>query len=150
MTPDVSPTTIASDSAEIRRYLERILASSAFSHASRAQQFLRFVIEEALAGRASDITEPVVAARVFKLGGDFDRRKNSIVRAEATHVRRRLHDYYLGAGGSDSMIIDLPRGGYVPCIKPVPSGGSKPRDVRWRRLAALVSLLRPGKSAPRE
>jgi adenylate cyclase len=142
-------TTNAPDSAEIRRHLERILASSAFVHASRAQQFLRFVIEETVAGRASDITEPVVAAQVFKLGDDFDRRSNSIVRAEATHVRRRLRDYYLGMGGSDSVIIDLPRGGYVPSIRFVASGGSKPQAARWTRLAALVSLLRPGKAPPR-
>lgn len=138
------------DSGEVRRHLEKILASSAFSHASRAQQFLRFVIEETLAGRASDIREPVVAARVFHLSGKFDRRRNSIVRAEATHVRRRLRDYYMVTGGSDSVIIDLPRGGYMPLIRTVAGGGSKAPAARWRRLAAFVSLFRPGRSAPRQ
>ena len=33
------------DAAEVRLRLETILASSAFAHAPRAQQFLRFVVE---------------------------------------------------------------------------------------------------------
>ena len=127
---------------EVRRCLDKILASGAFSNAARAQQFLRFVIEEALAGRAGAITEPVVAARVFKLNGSFDRRKNSIVRAEATHVRRRLRAYYLGAGASDSLIVDLPRGGYSPSIRTAAVGGS-------RRFAAFLSWLRQAASTKR-
>jgi hypothetical protein len=137
-------TTNPPETAEVRRRLESILASSAFSHAPRAQQFLRFVIEETLAGRASDLKEPVVAARVFNLTSRFDRRNNSIVRAEASHVRRRLRDYYLGAGASDPVIIDLPRGGYTPVIRTVAE--SKPQDAGRRQFAAFLSLFRPGRS----
>jgi len=152
MTPDVShpSTTNLPDSREVRGHLEKILASSAFSNAPRAQQFLRFVVGEALAGRANDMKEPVVAARVFNLSGNFDRRRTSIVRAEVSHVRRRLRDYQMGEGASDSVIIDLPRGGYVPLIRTAASGGNKPRKARRGQLAAFLSLFRPGKSAPRE
>ena len=128
---------------EIRRHLEKILTSGEFSNAPRAQQFLRFVVEETLANRASDIKEPLVAARVFNLSTDFDRRRNSIVRVEATHVRRRLHDYYMGSGISDSVIIDLPPGGYLPVIRTVVSGGSDPRDALRRQFTAFWSLFRP-------
>jgi hypothetical protein len=152
MTPNQSPssTTNPPESNEVRRYLEKILASKVFANAPRAQQFLRFVIEEALAGRAGEIKEPVVAARVFNLGGDFDRRRNSIVRAEATHLRRRLRDYYMSAGSSDSVIIDLPPRGYMPFIRTSATGGGKPQDAGRRRFEGLVSLFRRGKSTPRE
>lgn len=129
---------------EVRRHLEKILASSAFSNARRAQQFLRFVVEESLAGRASDIKETVVAAQVFNLSGKFDRRNNSIVRAEATHVRRRLRDYYLAWGSSDTIVIDLPRGRYLPVIR------AAPPDPRRKQLAAILSWFRLGQSSPRE
>ena len=130
---------------EIRRHLEKILASGEFSNAPRAQQFLRFVVEESLANRASDIKEPLVAARVFNLSTDFDRRRNSIVRVEATHVRRRLHDYYMGSGSSDSVIIDLPPGGYLPLIRTVASGGSNLQDAWRRQFAAFLSWFRLGR-----
>ena len=148
--PSDAPGSVAADLADVRRHLERILASSAFSEAPRGKQFLRFVVEEALAGRANDIKEPVMAARVFNLGGHFDRRSNSIVRAEATHVRRRLRDYYTGAGASDSLIIDLPRGGYVPVIRTVTSAGNKPHHSRWKQFTALTSLFRPGQNRSRQ
>jgi hypothetical protein len=146
MKPAESPpsTPAPPDGAEVRRHIEKILASAAFSHAPRAQQFLRFVIEETLAGRAGEIKEPVVAARVFNLSSRFDRRINSIVRAEATHVRRRLRDYYLDAGSSDSVIVELPRGGYAPVIRTV--AGSRPEDRGRRQFAAFLSRFRPGKS----
>jgi len=147
MTTD-EPQTNPPDAAEVRRRLETILASSAFSHAPRAQQFLRFVIEETLAGRAGGLKEPVVAARVFNLTSRFDRRNNSIVRAEASHVRRRLREYYMGAGSSDSVIIDLPRGGYAPVIRTVAE--SKPQEAGRRQFATFLSLFRPERSAPRD
>jgi hypothetical protein len=135
MTTDGTPGQVAPEPDEVRRCLEKILASSAFSGATRAQQFLRFVIAEALAGRAGEITEPVVAARVFNLSGGFDRRKNSIVRAEATHVRRRLVVYYQAAGASDSVLIGLPRGGYSPSIRTAAVGQTS-------RFAGFLSWLR--------
>ena len=147
MTTD-EPHTDPPDSAEVRRRLETILASSAFSHAPRAQQFLRFVIEETLAGRASGLKEPVVAARVFILSSRFDRRNNSIVRAEASHVRRRLREYYMDAGSSDSVIIDLPRGGYAPVIRT--AAESKPQETGRKQFAAFLSMFKPGRIAPRE
>jgi adenylate cyclase len=152
MIPDVSLPSVTDppDSTEVRRQVDRILASNAFSNASRSQKFLRFVIDETLAGRASDLKEPVVAAKVFNLGGNFDRRNNSIVRAVATHVRRRLRDYYVGTGGSDTVIIDLPRGGYVPVIRVVAGGGIKPPVARPGRFATFMSLFRWGKSTPSE
>jgi hypothetical protein len=137
--PPISPP----EGAKVRRSLEIILASSAFANAPRAQQFLRFVIEETLAGRAAEIKEPMVAAKVFNLSGRFDRRNNSIVRAEASHVRRRLRDYYKGGGGG-SVVIDLPRGGYAPSIR---TAAGKPEDTGRGQFAALRSLLRPGVSS---
>jgi hypothetical protein len=90
----------------------------------------------------------VVAARVFNLSSRFDRRVNSIVRAEATHVRRRLRDYYLDEGISDPVIIDLPRGGYAPAIRT--AAGSKPQDGGRKQLEAFLALFRPARSAPPE
>jgi hypothetical protein len=50
------------DSREVREGLEKVLASTAFAGAPRVQQFLRFVVEETLAGRVGDLKESVVAA----------------------------------------------------------------------------------------
>jgi hypothetical protein len=141
MVPDNAPELATAEQAEVHRQLVKILESSAFCNAPRAQRFLQFVVEEALAGRSSAINEVLVAARAFNLGS-FDRQKNSIVRAEAVHVRRRLRDYYMGAGASDSVVVELPRGAYVPLIR---TGVVKPWHARWRQLCAQSESKEKGR-----
>ena len=53
------------------------------------------------------------------LGRDssFDQRLDSIVRVQATHVRRKLREYYQGPGKDDTVTISLPAGTYVPSFK---------------------------------
>src|SRR5690348_7469137 len=50
-------------SAEIRAQLQRILASPVFATAERLSQFLSFIVEAALDGRAAEIKEYVIGAR---------------------------------------------------------------------------------------
>ncbi len=127
-----SPTEV--DRNEVRRALDKILGSQTFVGALRAQQFLRFVVEESLAGRSHEIKEVLVATRVFQLDQSFDRRKNSIVRAEATRLRKRLKEYYAREGRRDSLIIELPSGGYAAGFHASP----------WRRrlLAIVLGKIR--------
>ena len=49
------------DSQGVRRQLDRILTSATFAGAERASNFLRFVVEHSLGGRAGDIKEFAIA-----------------------------------------------------------------------------------------
>ena len=53
------------DAERVRAQVDRILASAAFADAERAKNFLRFVVESKLAGRASEIKEFVIAVEVL-------------------------------------------------------------------------------------
>ena len=57
---------------EIRAELDRILSSPDFSASKRRRGFLRFVVKEALAGRAEMIKEYTIAVTVFGRSKDFD------------------------------------------------------------------------------
>jgi hypothetical protein len=50
---------------EVRDALTRTLSSPAFAHAWRAREFLQFVTEESLAGRAGALTGYSIARQVF-------------------------------------------------------------------------------------
>ncbi len=102
------------EAQRIRRQLDCILASSAFSEAERAQKFLRFVVELALASRNHEIKESVIAVEVLGRTPSFDPRADPIVRVEAGRLRSRLLSYYQSEGSGDAVLIDLPKGGYVP------------------------------------
>ncbi len=103
--------------AEIRAQLARITGSAGFDTSRRSNDFLRFVVEEALAGRAEAISQHAIACRVFGRGDEFDPVTDPIVRMQAGRVRRSLERYYLTAGKADAVLIGLPKGGYAPTFE---------------------------------
>src|SRR5215831_8583925 len=105
------------DSNLARRQLQRILASSGFAKNGRMGRFLRFVIERHIEGRDDEIKESVLAVEVFGRRPDHDPKRDPIVRTEASRLRARLGEYYANGGAGDPLIIELPKGGYVPVLR---------------------------------
>ena len=97
---------------EVRAELERLLAS--LDLPARGRKFLRYVVEETLAGRADRIKAYSAGTVVFGRDPSFDAQSDPVVRIEAGRLRRALEHYYLVAGLSDPVIIDVPKGVYVP------------------------------------
>jgi|KBSSwiStaDraftv2_1062776.scaffolds.fasta_scaffold20135_2 adenylate cyclase len=106
------------DAAAVREQLERILASSHFAAAPGASRLLRFLVEESLAGRAQQLKEYTLARQVFERDASFDSKTDPAVRVEASRLRNRLEHYYLTVGRADPVLIELPRGSYVPAFLP--------------------------------
>ncbi len=98
----------------IRSQLNRILAHREFQATDKMRDFLRYVVEETLAGRENRIKGYAVAIHVFGRGEDFDAALDPIVRIQAARLRRAMERYYLVAGGRDPIWIDIPKGRYIP------------------------------------
>ncbi len=105
---------------DIRAQLTRLLESPEFASSARLKDFLSYIVEEALAGRAGRIKGVTIAQSVFGADQSFDPETNSIVRVEAGRLRRRLGEYYAGAGRHDPIRIDVPKGAYAPEFRPGP------------------------------
>lgn len=105
-----------SDSRAIREQLERLLASTDFAASDRSRKFLRYVVEETLDDRAERIKAYSVAISVFGRDESFDGQNDPVVRIEAGRLRRALERYYLLSGRDDPVVIDIPKGGYVPAF----------------------------------
>ena len=101
----------------VRAELERIVNSPDFDTSARSRDFLRFVVEEALAGRESSISQQAIAMTVFGRGENFDPATDPIVRMLAGRVRRSLERYYLTSGTEDAVAIEIPKGSYVPVFR---------------------------------
>jgi len=82
-------------------------------------RFLRYIVEETLAGRASGIKEQVLGLEVFDRGPDFNPRLDPIVRVQARNLRSRMATYYEGPGQADPIRIELPKGTYIPVFRHV-------------------------------
>jgi serine/threonine-protein kinase len=97
--------------------LQRILAGSTFQAASRSRELLQFLVQETLAGRSARIKEYVIGVEALGRPEQFDPRTDPIVRAEASRLRTKLDTYYAGEGKADPVVIQVPRGTYVPEIR---------------------------------
>jgi TolB-like protein len=100
--------------ADLLAQLDRILSSPGFATAGRGSRFLRYVVEQTVAGNGENLKEFSLGVEVFDRGESFDPRVDSIVRVEAGRLRSKLDEYYNGDGKLDAVRIGLPRGGYVP------------------------------------
>ena len=98
--------------AEVRAALERVLASRCFEQAARSSGFLRFVVEQTLAGQGDRLKGYTIGVEVFGRPPDFDAQTDPLVRVEAGRLRRRLIEYYSDEGRDDPVRLDLPRGSY--------------------------------------
>ena len=144
--------------AAIRNQLARIIASPDFLASERLRAFLGYVVEETLAGRGARIKAHSIAVEVFKRGGGLAP-DDPIVRIEAGRLRRALERYYLVAGNFDPLVIEIPKGGYVPIFaeavrsqiqaapagplstQETPNGAPAGRGPHWRFLTLLAAAL---------
>jgi len=65
---------------EVQAQLERILGHRDFEASARTREFLRFVVEETLAGRGQRLKGYTIAVEVFGRAADFDANLDPIVR----------------------------------------------------------------------
>src|SRR5689334_9504375 len=99
---------------QIREELNRVLSSHEFRSSKRSQDFLRFVIESTLGGRADMLKERTIGIEVFGRSTDYEPSDDATVRVKAGEVRKRLGIYYSSEGAQNPVRIELPSGTYVP------------------------------------
>ena len=107
------------------RELERIVASSALSPA--LAKFLQFIVVETLDGRGEQLSEVLIAEKVFNQK-EFAPSEKSVVRVEKRRLREKLKDYYEGPGKDDPIVISL-GSTFVPVFS-VRANGT-PHKARW-------------------
>src|SRR5271168_5112289 len=94
-----------------------MLASRLFARSERLCRFLRFCVELTLDEKSDQLKEQLVGVEVFDRKGDYDPRTDPIVRVEARRLRSKLKEYYTSSGRPDGLLIELPKGGYVPSFR---------------------------------
>jgi len=147
---------------DVRAQLDILLASPDLDAPTRARRFLRYVVEETLAGRADRIKAYAIGTEVFERSSDFDAQSDPVVRIEAGRLRRALERYYLSDGRSDPVVITIPKGAYVPhfawrtpqaaeahpapTTAPAGHAGDSPRRrwMPWLAAATVVVVLLAG------
>lgn len=76
--------------------------------------------EQTAARRFDEISEMHIGQKVFDRGSEFNPAEDNIVRVEARELRKRLDLYFSHEGAGESVLIEIPRGSYVPSFVPRP------------------------------
>lgn len=132
--------------ASVVGQLERVLGDPLFNKSLRLSRFLRFGVERVLAGAAAELKEYTVGVEVFERSTDYSPSLDPIVRIMAGRLRSKLAEYYAGPGVGDPILIEVPRGGYVPqfttrgSVPPVAAG--RVRRTSVGRAVELAQLRR--------
>ena len=117
----------------IRSQLAQILASPEFRSSQRCQEFLRFVVEQSLAGHANVLKERTIGVEAFGRAADYETNLDGVVRIKASEVRKRLSLYYAGSGKAAKVVIELPVGSYVPNFTARESSSQRQRGGKARK-----------------
>jgi hypothetical protein len=108
-----TPSTKAEKRAVLQQ-LDRILENPHFHKSKRFPVFLRFVVTEALAGRAEGLKERTLGIEVFGKDPNYDTTEDPIVRVTAGEIRKRIAQYYQEPGHGQEIRLLLPSGSYAP------------------------------------
>ena len=113
--------TLEPSASEVDLALERVLHSERFSRSERLRRFLEFVVRQKLAGKAGTLKEYAIATEVYDRGSRFNPATDTIVRVEARRLRTMLRAYYGDEGTTDTVRIEVPKGGYEPMFHQRPA-----------------------------
>ena len=131
----------------VRAQVEKILASRGFSRSSRLSRFLKFAVEQTLAGHSEHLKEQSIGLEVFDRKTDYDPRIDPIVRVEARRLRAKLRAYYTSPGRRDDIVIVFPKGTYVPlfrCRSATPTGSPQAEPLEKSIVVLPFANLTPG------
>jgi TolB-like protein len=124
----------------VRQELEKILTSPQLVSSPILQNFLRFIVEKTLAGESTSLKAYRVATEALGKDVDFDPNLDPAVRILAGRLRRSLAHYYQERGKNDAVLIDLPRGAYVPGFHLVSQTGGVVLGNPGVRLEPILAL----------
>jgi hypothetical protein len=139
--------------------LKHILESEHFRSSTRGKQFLRFVVQYRLENHPEPLKERMIGAALFNRPLDYATGDDSVVRAQAREVRRRLEQYYAAHAQESPLRIDLPLGSYTPefklDVKQKPEGGeltglaplAVPLSAYPKPVAEIEGVWIPGKKS---
>jgi Malectin domain len=131
---------------ERRVELKAILSSREFTRAPALAKLLIYLCEKAFEGKVHEIKEFSIATEVYGRDSTFGERRDSVVRVEASRLRKRLKNFYEQEGAGHALRIVIPPGRYQPEFEHVAMAAAVPSSPPAaaarpsRRLAAGAAI----------
>ena len=101
------------DEDAVRQQLSAVLWTARFQRSPRSSAILRFIVNEALAGRSYLINARTIGANAFEPHQDEGTLSDAAVRVAVGRLRQALQDHYR-EHQTAPVVIEIPTGSYVP------------------------------------
>ncbi|MCX6602639.1 MAG: hypothetical protein NTV52_03515 [Acidobacteria bacterium] len=111
------PVLAAPTSDERRAALREVLDSQAFARSEQLKNFLRYVCELDIGGRAAEIKEYSIGVEALGRPSSYSPANDSSVRRRAFELRTKLAELYAKELAASPVVIELPKGSYVPVFR---------------------------------
>jgi hypothetical protein len=132
----------------IKTHARQITGSVAFKGSRRSQQFLLFVVDNALAGHFDELKERTLGNKLFGREPSYNTADDAIVRVTACDVRKRLSHFYSDFGVHSEFRIELPLGSYIPEFQMLSPVLSDPLPVEAPTSQAPTSQVTADETKP--
>jgi hypothetical protein len=113
--------------------VERICRSTPLRKSARLRELLLYLCQ--VAPRAPGVvSEREIGVAVFHRAADYDTNVEAIVRVQVSQLRRKLELYFLSEGRDEPMVVEIPKGGYLPIFRlraPAGARGTPRLDLFW-------------------
>lgn len=128
--------------AERWELIERIRESQKFRRAERLREFLLYIATQSIEAGVNVIPEQEIGEAVFGRSDDYDTSLDNIVRVNASELRKRLEHYFENEGAQEALVVEIPRGAYIPIFsrRPLPSRDELPQSVDSPDAGAVPNL----------
>jgi len=81
------------------------------------QQLLRYLVQKTFDPRTEALKEYTIGVEALGRPLDFDPKADPIVRVQIHRLRQKLKEYYDSDGLHDSIVIEIPKGQYLPIFE---------------------------------
>ncbi|MGD0738824.1 MAG: hypothetical protein ABR957_04450 [Terracidiphilus sp.] len=153
MTESLLQTRDLPDTGTCWALLERIASSSNVKRAARLQGLLFYLGKCSLKDGLDTVHEQRIGVEVFGRSHDYDTSDDNIVRTNVSELRKRVEAYFEGEGANEPLVVEIPRGSYLPVFRYRPVKPQIAIEIAAAKVlepvpANVVSISKPADAAP--
>jgi hypothetical protein len=132
-----------------RELLHKVAASRQFQKSKRLRDLLLYLGKRSLDDSNCVLHEQEIGVDVFDRRPDYDTSHDTLVRVQVSQLRKKLQDFFLAEGRVEPLVIEIPKGSYVPVFRPRTEAPVSPEperppaavSYRWPLLVGIAAGL---------